>query len=124
MDPVADMLTIIRNGYMAKKPEVKVRFSKFKNEIAQVLQKSGYITKVTADPKTLTIVLTYEDKKSKINEIKRISKVGLRVYTTAAQISKVKGGLGTYIISTSSGVMNGEDAKNNKLGGEVICRIW
>lgn len=124
MDPVANMLTSIRNGYMARSLDVTVPFSKFKLEIAAALEKAGFIGKVEKKENTLHINLIYENQIPKMNEIKRISKLGLRVYTKAAHIEKVKGGRGTIIVSTPKGVMIGQEAKKNKLGGEIICRVW
>src|SRR3972149_133175 len=124
MDPVSNMIVTIKNGYMAKKPSVSVPFSKFKLEVAKVLEKEGFIGKVTQQESKLQIDLIYDGRKPILTEIKRVSKPGLRIYTTSSSIKKVKGGLGLTIISTPKGVMTGSEARSKKLGGEVICQLW
>lgn len=131
MDPIADMLVIIKNGYMAKKPKVFIPYSEFKLQIAKVLEKEKIVNKVTkkaihhpADKSEIEIELLYEDRKPKVWQLKRISKLGLRVYTKSKNIKKLKGGRGIVIISTPQGVMTAKDAKSKNLGGEVICQIW
>ncbi len=124
MDPIADMLITIKNGYMAKKPSVNVPYSKFKLEIAKAIEASKFIGKVAKEDKNINIELVYENQKPKITEIKRISKLGLRVYAKKKDIKTVKGGKGLYILSTPRGVMTGQAAKTKNLGGEVICQIW
>lgn len=124
MDPVSDMIVIIKNGYLARKAEVAVSYSKFKQELSKVLEKEGYVGKSKKDGSVLIIELVYTDGKSKLNEIKRISKPGLRVYIKSKKIQQVKGGRGTYIISTPQGVMPTKEARKKNLGGEVICRVW
>lgn len=118
------MLIIIKNGYMAKKPAVSVPTSKFKLEVAKVLEKEGYVGKVTPAEKAIEIDLVYENKKPRITNIKKVSNPGLRVYKSSKAITSVKGGIGMTIVSTSKGVMSGVDAKNKKLGGEIICQVW
>jgi len=131
MDPVADMLVTIKNGYMAKKPKVFIPYSGFKLEIAKVLEKEKIVSSVSkkdsrlpAGNTKIEIELLYKDQKPRIREIKRVSKLGLRVYTKSKNIKQVKGGRGIVIISTPKGVMTGNDAKAKNLGGEVICQIW
>jgi len=124
MDPIADMLTIIRNGYMAQKGDVDVPYSKFKEQIAQVLAKENFVGSVKKDGKNIKIDLAYEDGKPKIKELKRVSKLGLRVYSKSTKLGQVKGGRGIYIITTPKGVMSSKEAKSKKLGGEVICLVW
>lgn len=124
MDPIADMLTIIKNGYMAKKDLVRVTKSKFKLEIAKVLEKEGFIGVVSDADNTIEINLVYKNQIPAISEIKKISKLGLRVYTKSKNIKKIKGGKGISVVSTSKGVMTGKDANAKKLGGEVICQVW
>ena len=128
-DPIADMLTRIRNANQMRYTSVEVPASKMKEEIARILKEEGYI----ADYKTLekgvqnTIVLTlkYGDKKQRvITGSKRISKPGLRVYAKADEVPQVLNGLGIAIVSTSQGVMTGKDAKAKSLGGEVLAYIW
>ncbi|MEK7580718.1 MAG: 30S ribosomal protein S8 [Patescibacteria group bacterium] len=124
MDPIANMITTIKNGYMAKKETVTVPYSKFRQEVAKALESGGYIGKVQKNELKLSISLIYRENKSRINEIKRVSKSGLRVYTKSKKIASLKGGRGTYIISTPYGVMTSENAKKKNLGGEVICLVW
>lgn len=123
-DPVGDMLTIIRNGYMAKKSQVLVPYSKFKIEIAQVLEKEKFVAGVKKEESKIKIDLAYSGKKPKLSHVKKISKPGLRVYTKSKNIRKVKGGKGVIIISTPKGVMTANVAKTEKLGGEVIAEVW
>lgn len=124
MDPIADMLTIIRNGYMARKGDVLVPYSKFKEQIALTLSKENFVGSVKEDGSSIKIELVYEDSKPKINELKKVSKLGLRVYSKSTKLADVKGGRGIYIVSTPKGVMSSKDAKSKKLGGEVICLVW
>ncbi|OGD85466.1 30S ribosomal protein S8 [Candidatus Curtissbacteria bacterium RBG_13_35_7] len=124
MDPVADMLTIIRNGYLAHKQQVSVPYSKFKLEIAKVLEKNNYISNVKKEKNSISIDLIYVVNKPKIHQIKKISKLGLRNYSKSKNIKTIKGGKGTIVISTPKGVMTGYDAKKKNLGGEIICEVW
>lgn len=124
MDPIANMLVAIKNGYMAKKPSITVPFSKLNLEIAKVIESAKFIGKVEKTDLKINIDLSYENQKPKITEIKRISKLGLRVYTKSKDIKKVKGGKGDYIVSTPKGIMTGTAARVKNLGGEVICLIW
>lgn len=124
MDPVADMLVIIKNGYLAKKKEVLVPFSKFKFEIAKVFEKEKFIDSAKKDDKKIRISLSYSDNTPALSDVKRISKLGLRVFVKSKNIPQVKGGRGMVIISTSKGVMTGKEAKSKKLGGEIICRVF
>lgn len=129
-DPVSDMLTRIRNGYIAKMDSVSIPYSKLKTEIARILDEEGYIRsyEIRKDENTgglIKICLKYDkDKKSVITVLKRISKPGLRVYAQKDEIPRVLGGLGTVILSTSKGVLTGTGAKKLGVGGEVICSIW
>lgn len=109
---------------MAKKPSVSVPSSKFKLEVAKVLEKEGFVGKVTVLENKIEMSLVYDGREPRLTEIKRISKPGLRIYTGNASIKKVKGGLGVTIITTSQGVMTGDEARSKKLGGEVICQLW
>lgn len=124
MDPVADMLVAIKNGYLAKKMKILVPFSKFKYEIAKVLENEKFVGKTAKKDNQILIELSYEDGDPKITDIKRISKLGLRVYEKSKNIKKIKGGRGILIITTPEGLMTGERAKAKKLGGEVICQVW
>ena len=124
MDPVANMLVSVKNGYLAKKTQISVPFSKFKYEIAKVLESEKFVAKVTKGNNQILIDLSYEDGKPKITDIKRVSKLGLRVYEKSKNLKKIKGGRGILIITTPKGLMTGEQGKTKKLGGEVICRVW
>lgn len=128
-DPIADMLTRIRNANSAGKSEVSMPSSKVLVEIARVICEEGYIKSYevedTKPQKTLHITLKYGARHAKvIRGIRRISKLGLRIYTTAAEMPRVQGGLGTAVISTSKGMMCDRDARKFGIGGEVICYIW
>lgn len=129
-DPVADMLTRIRNANKARLDSVVVPSSHLKNDIAKIMYEEGYIKSFEViDGETaggiLKIYLKYTgNKKSAFSGLKRISKPGLRVYVEKSNIPRVLGGLGTALISTSKGVMTGEKAVEAGVGGEVICYIW
>ena len=128
-DPIADMLTRIRNANQMRYIEVEVPTSNIKEEIAKILKEEGYIANYKVVEKDIqnTIVLTlkYGDKKERvITGLKRISKPGLRVYAKAADMPQVLNGLGIAIVSTSQGVMTGKDAKAKSLGGEVLAYVW
>ncbi len=129
-DPIADMLTRIRNGVQANMETVEVApVSKVKVEIARILKQEGYITNYSVSgegiEKKMTITLKYGPEKQKvISGIKRISKPGLRVYAKQNAIPKVLNGLGIAIISTSQGMMTDKDARKNHAGGEVIAYVW
>ena len=128
-DPIADMLTRIRNANMVGKETVSMPSSKKLIEIARVMAEEGYIVRyeiIDGDPRaTLEITLKYGPKKAKtIRGIKRISKPGLRIYAGKDELPRVLGGLGTAIISTSNGVMTDREARKQGIGGEVIAYIW
>ncbi len=126
-DPVADMLTRIRNAQQANKADVSMPSSKVKVSIAKVLEEEGYITafNVTeADSKaTLTITLKYFEGKPVISQINRVSRPGLRVYKSANDLPRIIGGLGVAIVSTSKGVMADRKARALGQGGEVLCAV-
>ena len=129
-DPIADMLTRIRNANTAKHDTVDVPASKMKIAIADILLNEGYITKydIVEDGnfKTIRITLKYgADKNEKvISGLKRISKPGLRVYANSEELPRVLGGLGTAIISTNQGVITDKEARKLQVGGEVLCFVW
>lgn len=129
-DPIADMLTRIRNANTAKHDTVDVPSSKMKLAIAEILQKEGYIKKYTVVEEngfnTIKIVLKYgNDKNEKvISGLKRISKPGLRAYVGKDNVPKVFGGLGIAILSTNQGVITDKEARKNGLGGEVLAFVW
>ncbi len=128
-DPIADMLTRIRNANMVGKETVSMPSSKKLIEIARVMAEEGYIVRyevIDGEPRaTLEITLKYGEKKAKtIRGIKRISKPGLRIYAGKDELPRVLGGLGTAIVSTSKGVMCDRDARKAGVGGEVIAYVW
>ncbi len=128
-DPIADMLSRIRNANMAKQQKVDIPSSNLKVSIANVLRSEGFIKnyKVIADQKQgiLRVYLKYIDEKdSVINEIKRISKPGGRRYAKSDEIPRVKNGLGVAILSTSKGILADKAAREAGVGGEIICTIW
>lgn len=125
-DPIADMLTRIRNAQMVGKASVTMRASKVKAAIANVLKDEGFIRdfKVEEGAKPqLTVLLKYYQGKAVIEEVNRVSRPGLRIYRTKDNLPRVKGGLGIAIISTSKGMMTERNAKAQNLGGEVICEV-
>ena len=124
-DPIADMLTRIRNANQMRNKEVSMPTSKMKVEIAKILDAEGFIEKYTVKDNTLTLTLKYANNKERvITGLKRISKPGLRVYAGADEIPSVLNGLGIAIISTPKGVMTDKLARKNNVGGEVIAYIW
>ncbi len=128
-DPIADMLTRVRNALAARHPKVDVPASKLKTEIARILKEEGYILnfKVAEEgPKrTIKIYLKYgSDNRPVISEIERVSRPGCRVYVGQQDIPRVLGGLGINILTTARGVMTGRAAHREKVGGEILCRIW
>ena len=128
-DPISDMLTRIRNANSAGKDSVSMPSSKVLVEIARVITEEGYVEGYTVEDtkpqKTLHITLKYGKKRAKpIRGIRRISKPGLRIYSTAEKLPRVLGGLGTAVVSTSKGMMCDRDARKNGVGGEVIAYVW
>jgi small subunit ribosomal protein S8 len=127
-DPIADMLTRIRNAATARHARVLVPASKMKLSIARVLKEEGYIKDIEIlkdNPQgTLRLTLRYVEKKPVLTQLKRISKPGLRVYTKKTDIPRVRGGLGIAILSTPRGLMTGASAYKQGLGGEVVCYVW
>ena len=128
-DPIADMLTRIRNGLQSRHAAVEMPASKLKSAIAEVLKDEGYIkgysTSGEGATKTLKVELRYVGKNEPVlSGLKRVSKPGLRVYSAATDIPRVFGGLGVAIISTSRGVMSGAQARKLRVGGEVLCHVW
>lgn len=128
-DPIADMLTRIRNANIAKHSSVEMPCSKQKEQLALLLKNEGYISDYTVKEvdkfKVLSIVLKYNDENNSIiSNIKRVSKPGLRIYSKANNLPKVFGGLGIAIISTSKGLLTDRKARKEKVGGEVLCYVW
>ena len=130
-DPIADMLTRIRNANVAMHDEVRMPSSKLKEALAAVLKKEGYIEgfEVSDDPtrpgRILNITMKYTPERARtISGLRRISKPGLRVYSKAGDVPRVLGGLGVAVISTSQGLMSDREARKRKVGGEVLCFVW
>jgi small subunit ribosomal protein S8 len=128
-DPVADMVSRIRNGVRAKLPKVDVPSSKLKVEIARILKDEGYISnfKVTEDDKqnVLRVILKYGPGMERvITDVQRVSRPGCRIYCGKDQIPRVYGGLGINILSTSRGLMTGRSAAREGVGGEILCNVW
>ena len=123
-DPIADMLTRIRNAHMALHKVVSVPRSKMKLSIAGILKQEGYIEDVSVDDMNINIALKYHAGKAAIAGLKRISKPGRRVYVGSSEIPRVQNGLGICILSTSSGLLDGMSAHEKKVGGELLCEIW
>ena len=128
-DPIADMITRIRNAQLRTLESVSIPSSKFRARILDVLKKEGYISdyKLLSDAKnkgSLIINLKYYNGLPVIKEIRRISKPGRRIYTKADSIPKIKSGLGIAIVSTSMGIMSDNDARSKNIGGEIICKVF
>lgn len=127
-DPIADMLTRIRNGNTARHTEVKVPFSKIKESIANILKNEGYIAgyeiKEEGNIKDIVVTLKYVDGEAVIKGLKRISKPGRRVYSSLENLPKVLGGLGIAVVSTPKGVITDKECRKHSVGGEVLCYVW
>jgi len=130
-DPIADMLTRLRNANTAFHDDVAMPSSKLKEALARILQNEGYITgyTVTDEPerpgKTLTIRMKYSaDRRRTISGLKRVSRPGLRVYRAADGVPRVLGGMGIAIVSTNQGLMTDREARRRRMGGEVLCQVW
>jgi small subunit ribosomal protein S8 len=127
-DPIADMLTRIRNSIRIKSEKVDIPISKIKLEIAKILKEEGFIRayKILKDRKQgiLRVIPKYTDSQSVISGLKRISKPGRRVYVASDKIPKVMGGLGVAILTTSKGVLSDKACRGEGVGGEVICYVW
>lgn len=127
-DPIADMLTRIRNGQNAGLSVVEMQHSKMKEEIVRVLKKEGFLTDCAVEggvKKVMRVYLKYgSGQEPAIQGLKRESKPGLRRYSKADGFKKLLGGMGYVIVSTSQGIMTGREAKRRKLGGEVVCTVW
>lgn len=127
-DSISQLVSTIKNGYLAGKSQVSLPYSGFKNRILQVLTETGYLKKAEIceanGKKNLTVMLKYSGKKPAIEEIRMISKPGLRVYRKVVENKEIKGGLGLCLISTPAGVMTNRQAKKRKLGGEIILEVY
>jgi small subunit ribosomal protein S8 len=129
-DPVSDLLTRIRNAGMARHAKVTIPHSKLKAAVAEILKQEGYISDVVVEAvpgkafKQITLSLKYQNRKPVIVGLRQISTPGLRRYVGSTEIPRVLGGMGVAIVSTSRGVMSGQDAKKQSLGGELVCYVW
>ncbi len=130
-DPIADMLTRIRNGNVAFHDEVIMPSSKVKEALAKILEREGYIEGFAVEDqsdrpgKKLTIVMKYTpDRERTISGLKRVSKPGLRVYSKSTDVPRVLGGMGIAILSTNQGLMTDREARQRKVGGEALCHVW
>jgi small subunit ribosomal protein S8 len=127
-DPIADMLTRIRNAINVRKSEVVLPHSKLKQSVAELLKDSGFLRDVKVIDatvgKNLKIVINDDSESARITEIVRLSKPGRREYTGAKEIPAVKNGRGVVIVSTSKGLMTGDQARKNGVGGELICKVY
>ena len=127
-DPVADMLTRLRNANQALLPDVEVSHSKLKESIAQILKREGYIAEVSVAGQTATkklkLKLKYNGRKGVIVGLKRVSKPGLRRYVGATEMPRVLNGMGIAIVSTPKGIMTGNDARKQNVGGELVAFVW
>ena len=128
-DPVGDMISRIRNAQMRLLNQVKIPRSKFRTKILEVLKKEGYISdfRILSDSgnkNSLSVDLKYNNGLPVIKEINRVSKPGRRVYASANSIPKIQNGLGLAIVSTSKGIMTDDEARNQNIGGEIICRVF
>jgi small subunit ribosomal protein S8 len=129
MDPIANMLTIIRNGCRANKLEVKVPYSRLKTEILRILLEEGFINNFTVDsekkPRLITVMLKYaKDGESVIRNLKRVSKSSRRTYVNKDEVPRVLAGLGMAILTTSRGILSDREARRQKVGGEVIAYVY
>jgi len=128
-DPIADMLTRIRNANTALHPETSMPSSKLKEEIARILSEEGFIdswkTQDASVGTELVVRLRYDSERQRVLQgLQRVSKPGRRVYAGAQDVSRVRGGIGVSIISTSAGVMTDRDARRRNVGGEILCKVW
>jgi small subunit ribosomal protein S8 len=126
-DPISDMLTRIRNANLALLPGVDMPHSKIKESIAGILKREGYINDFAVEgklPRTIKLTLKYQGKKSVIEGMRRVSTPGLRRYVRSTDIPRVRGGLGVAVLSTSEGLMTGNQARKKNIGGELLCYVW
>jgi small subunit ribosomal protein S8 len=124
-DPIADMLIRIKNGYMTHKERVAVPKSKFKTALIRLLQQKKYVGQVhNADASVFEVELLYPEGKPAMTHVERMSKPGLRRYINVTDLAKIRQGLGFVILSTPQGLMTHIEAKKQRLGGEIICKIW
>ena len=124
VDPIADLLTRIRNAYTAMHSDVKVSSSRMRSAILSIMQEEGYIHGFNSNDDSLVVDLKYFDGKSVVSGLKRISKPGRRVYVASKDIPLVQNGIGICILSTSRGILEGKKAAEIGVGGELLCEIW
>ncbi|NJB69482.1 small subunit ribosomal protein S8 [Desulfobaculum xiamenense] len=124
IDPIADMLTRVRNAYQALHQEVLIPRSNVKLAIAGIMKEEGYIADFSDEGRNIRVVLKYADGRPLIEGLKRISKPGRRVYVASTEIPRVQNGLGICVLSTSHGVLEGNVAKEKNVGGELLFEIW
>jgi small subunit ribosomal protein S8 len=129
-DPISDFLTRLRNAGMAQHAEVLMPHSKMKESIARILKEEGYVSGVTVETaagtpiKQLKVALKYQGRKNVIVGLKQVSTPGLRRYVSSTDIPRVLGGLGVAILSTPKGILTGSQARQQKVGGELVCYVW
>ncbi len=128
-DPVSDYLTRVRNGLAAQHESVEIPASRLKREVSRILAEQGYITGFTVEPTAVGEVIKVDlkytrERRPVISGLRRVSRPGRRRYVSSDQIPRVQGGMGTAIVSTSTGVMTGHEAKHKGVGGEVVAYIW
>ncbi|MDR2075737.1 MAG: 30S ribosomal protein S8 [Desulfovibrio sp.] len=123
-DPIADMLTRIRNAHLALHKEVSVPRSRMKASIAAILKQEGYVDDITLGDKDIVLALKYHQGRPAISGLRRVSKPGRRSYVGFTSIPRVQNGLGICVLSTSSGVLDGATALEKRVGGELLCEIW
>jgi small subunit ribosomal protein S8 len=128
MDPISNMIIMMKNASLAGKETVTFPYSKIKNAIGECLQKEGYIKSISKKVKkgqpVLEVELTYLDKKPKIKEVERISKQSRRVYFQVKDINPIRNGIGILILSTPKGILSGKEAKRGQVGGEALFQMW
>ena len=127
-DPIADMLTRVRNAIVARHPKVDVPASKLKAEVARILKEEGYISEYEVDhssrPAVIKVTMKFVNRTPALTGVKRISKPGLRKYIGADEVPRVLGGTGTSIVSSSRGILTGQQAKRENIGGELLAIVW
>lgn len=128
-DPIADMLTRLRNANTALHPEVSMPSSQLKEEIAKILASEGYVDSYKVEDarvgKKLTVTLRYADNRTRVIQgLRRVSKPGHRIYKGAKELDRVRGGIGVSIVSTSDGLLTDREARRRNVGGEVLCEVW
>ncbi len=128
MDPISNMLIMLKNASLAKKSSISFPYSKIKNAIIACLQKEGYVGQITKKSKkgfpVLEVELLYVEDIPKINEVKRVSKQSKRVYSKMKDLHGVRGGSGVLVLSTPKGILSGKDARREQVGGEVLFKMW